>query len=78
MDAEWIYPVVGLVLAAYVMYSLRKGSGNKGDAKENALAEADVHLAYGNKKEARALLKSYLQAHPNDEKALALYKQASQ
>jgi predicted Zn-dependent protease len=76
MDNSMI--VVGaLILIVLVAAPIIQRRVQSKSPSKNQIGEAEVYLAYGRKKEAKAILEKYLLSNPGDQKALELLKQAN-
>ena len=66
--------LVGLVALSVLVLLLASKGKKAGSAGIKPLEEAEVYLAYGRKKDAKALLEKHLRTSPDDEKALQLLR----
>jgi hypothetical protein len=73
-----ILPIVGIVLVVLIIIPLIQRKRVNKPLKSDALAEAEVYLAYGRKKEAKELLEKYLLSNPGDAKAVMLLKRVNE
>jgi predicted Zn-dependent protease len=65
------YTLVVVLAVAVVLVALRKRSQER-EKSQHPISEAQTLLAYGRNREAEAILKRYLAAHPGDPQATAL------
>jgi hypothetical protein len=62
--------VGGLVVAVVLVLLMNRKKG--GTVSPDPIAEAEVFMAYGRKKEAKAALERHLESNPGDPKAIEL------
>jgi preprotein translocase subunit SecG len=72
MDSGVVVVLFAIAIAVVVVLLTRgKKAGTSG---ADPVAEAEVYLTYGRRKEAKALLEKHVQLHPGDEKAMQLHR----
>lgn len=71
----WVFVITGiLVLALVILFWNNSEAGP--NASPSPVDEAEIHIAYGRKKEARVILEKHLAQNPDDARARKLLDSA--
>lgn len=76
VDMNNLKIIIGaLLLLIIIVVQIVQKRKQSNTSSSNPISEAEVYLAYGRKKEAKAILEYYLLSNPGDQKAIELLKQ---